>query len=118
MVLVDTAAWVDFFRSGDDRLSALLSNGQVVSHPYVIGELALGHLSNRNEILMLLRELPSCGGDVELDFEQFVLENELIGKGVGFVDCSLLMACIEAGCQIWTVDKRLKKVAKQLGVLL
>jgi hypothetical protein len=60
MVLVDTSVWVSHLREGDDRLSALLGEGVVCCHPFVIGELACGNLQNRIEILSLLRALPKA----------------------------------------------------------
>lgn len=52
MVLVDTSVWIDHLRQGEARLSKLLDEGEVVIHPFVIGELACGNLKNRNEILL------------------------------------------------------------------
>jgi len=58
MILVDTSVWIDHFRSHDNDLAALLNSCQVLMHPYVLGELACGNLSNRVEILRLLAALP------------------------------------------------------------
>lgn len=68
MTLVDTSVWIDHFRVGDRKLTALLQDGQVLAHPWVIGELALGHLSRRSEIIGLLRNLPHAkdATDVEV----------------------------------------------------
>ena len=41
MILVDSSVWIDHLRRGDARLAELLSAGQVLPHPFVIGELAL-----------------------------------------------------------------------------
>ena len=58
MILVDTSIWIDHLRTGNPMLAALLQHGQVLGHPFVLGELALGNLARRNEILGLLRNLP------------------------------------------------------------
>ena len=60
MILVDTSVWVDHFRRGDQPLADLLSNGRVWMHPFVRGELALGNLKPRAEILQLLSDLPQA----------------------------------------------------------
>ena len=60
MILVDTSVWVDHLRDGEVRLAEALNLGQVVIHPFVIGELACGNLSNRGEILRLLNNLPAA----------------------------------------------------------
>ena len=51
MVLVDTSVWIDHLRNDNGRLAALLPAAQVVVHPFVIGELALGTLRRRAAVL-------------------------------------------------------------------
>lgn len=58
MILVDTSVWVDHLRAGVEDLAALLNNSQVLMHPFVLGELACGNLRNRDELLVLLKDLP------------------------------------------------------------
>jgi len=72
MVLVDTSIWVCHFRKGNPHLASLLSDGEVVCHPSVVGELACGDIKNREEILSLLQALPmaetaehKCGRPIE-----------------------------------------------------
>lgn len=60
MILVDTSVWIDHLRAGDSRLVALLQNDLVLTHPWVVGEIALGHLSPRGEILGLFHNLPQA----------------------------------------------------------
>ncbi len=43
MILVDTSVWVSHFREGNAGLATLLTNGEVVCHPFIIGELACGN---------------------------------------------------------------------------
>ena len=57
MILVDTSIWIDHLRWHDETLARLLNDGQVLTHPFVMGELALGSLSNRNELLSALHAL-------------------------------------------------------------
>ena len=52
MVLVDTSVWVSHLRDGNVGLENLLNDGEVVCHPFIIGERACGNLKNRQEILM------------------------------------------------------------------
>ena len=40
MTLVDTSVWIDHLRRGDAELAALLEEGMVLVHPFVIGEIA------------------------------------------------------------------------------
>jgi predicted nucleic acid-binding protein len=107
--------WVDHLRKSDVRLAQLLDIGRVLCHPFIISELACGNLKNRLEILHALQDLPSAP---ILDFDEymrFIDRNQLPGMGIGFVDVHLLASARLADAAIWTVDKRLKKVALKLG---
>ena len=82
----------------------------------IIGELACGNLKNRNEILSLLRALPMAP---EVDYDEaldFIELNNLMGKGIGFIDVVLLASSRLAELPIWTNDKRLKEAAQGLCI--
>ena len=114
MVLVDTSIWVTHLRQGTRRLEKLLMDAEVMCHPFIIGELACGNLKNRNEIISLLQSLPMTP-TIEFDEFLFFLDrNDLMGKGVGFVDVHLLASAQLIGVLLWTADKRLKSAADQL----
>ena len=117
MVLVDTSIWVDHFRSGNTRLSALLNDGDAVIQPFIIGELACGNLKNRKQIISLLHALPQIkkADDDEVLF--FIEKHKLMGLGIGLVDCHLLASCKLSKTTILTKDKRLHDAAKQLKLL-
>lgn len=115
MILVDTSVWVDHLRAGDEGLIALLGENRVVTHPFVIGELACGNLRNRPEVMRLLQDLPRTpvAGDDEVLF--FIERHELMGRGIGYIDAHLLAATTLADpARLWTRDKRLAKVASDL----
>jgi predicted nucleic acid-binding protein len=59
MILVDSAIWMDHFRQPDERLKYYLLEERVVTHPHIIGEVSLGYLKNRRQILDLLYNLTS-----------------------------------------------------------
>ena len=54
MIFADTSIWIDHLRAGNLQLRQRLGQGQVVIHPSVIGELALGSFKERSKALMLL----------------------------------------------------------------
>jgi len=115
VILVDTSVWIDHLRVGDPKLGSLLQNGQVLTHPCVIGELALGQLSHRSEILGLLRNLPHAQTATDAEVLNLVENRHLFGLGIGYVDAHLLAATLlTAGAGLWTRDKRLAAVAAQL----
>ena len=117
MILVDTSVWIEHFRKGNARLSSLLSNAVVLVHPFVIGELACGNLNNRNRILNLLDDLPASRVAHDREVLFLIEHNNLMGRGVGYIDAHLLASVsLTSGASLWTVDRRLKDVAGQLGM--
>ena len=116
MVLVDTSVWVEHFRKGEPKLRDLLNQGEVVCHPFVIGELACGHLRSREQILSLLRALPSAALVEPEEILFFIEERKLAGLGLGLIDIYLLASCLISRVKLWTQDKRLKSVAAKLGI--
>ena len=116
MILVDTSVWVNHFRSSNHRLCELLSDGQVVTHPFILGELACGNLRNRDEILSLLQSLPMAPTITIDEFLYFVEQNQLMSKGIGFVDVHLLASAKLAAIPLWTLDRKLNSAAKRLAI--
>ena len=117
MILVDTSVWSDHLRIGDPRLTALLQKSQVLAHPWVIGELALGQLSGRSEILGLLGNLPQAKTATEAEVMTLVGTQRLFGLGIGYVDAHLLAATLlTTDASLWTRDKRLAAAAADLGI--
>jgi hypothetical protein len=117
MILVDTSVWVDHLRRRDETLAQLLTQGQVYIHPMIIGELACGHLQNREQLIVLWQNLPRSVEASHKEAMLFVESHQLMGKGIGFVDVHLLASTrLTANTQLWTRDKRLAGVAQSLGV--
>jgi len=116
MILVDTSVWVDHLRRGKAGLEAPLSEGQVLCHPFIVGELACGKLKNRSEILALLRTLPAVRVADEEEVLLFIERHRLMGKGLGYIDAHLLTSSHLSHAPLWTVDKRLDHAAAVLGI--
>lgn len=117
MILVDTSVWIDHLRNGEENLIDLLNGCQVLAHPFVTGELACGNLNNRANVLSLLRDIPQSPVATHKEALFFIEQNELMGRGIGFVDVHLLAATALAGsAHLWTRDKRLAQVADDLNL--
>ncbi|MBI2994823.1 MAG: type II toxin-antitoxin system VapC family toxin [Gammaproteobacteria bacterium] len=115
MILVDTSVWVDHLRTGAPSLSAALDQGQVLTHPFVIGELACGNLKNRREVLRLLGEIPAAPVATDTEALDFIERRALMGQGLGHIDIHLLASVVLAGtARLWTRDKRLGAAAADL----
>jgi hypothetical protein len=116
VILVDTSVWVDHLRSGEPALVALLGTGRVLTHPFIIGELACGNLRNRVEVLSRLRGLPGALAVTDEEALFFIDRHRLMGRGIGYVDVHLLAAVTLLGdARLWTRDKRLAAIASALG---
>jgi len=117
VILVDTSIWIDFLRRGDERLADLLDRSAVLGHPCVTGELALGNLRNRDEILSLLRDLPQALVAEHGEVLHLINDHRLHGHGIGYIDAHLLAATrLTPDARLWTRDKRLAALAERLAV--
>jgi len=116
MILVDTSVWVRHLREGDPDLERLLNNGEVMCHPFIVGELACGNLGNRQEILSLLQLLPQAPQAKHEEVLRFIEQNHLMGKGLGYIDVHLSASAVLTGVPMWTCDKRLNKANEELGI--
>lgn len=117
MILVDTSVWVDHLRRGDIVLASLLQSCQVLVHPFVIGELALGGLRPDTQALALLQALPEASVATDPEVLLLIATHNLSGRGIGYVDAHLLAAArLTPGASLWTRDKRLQTAAAHLNV--
>jgi predicted nucleic acid-binding protein len=116
LILVDTSVWVDHLRRGDAELEAWLEAGEVLSHPFVIGELAVGNLRHREALLRHLQRLPPCSVAAPAEVLTFISRQRLHGLGLGYVDAALLAAVrLTPGTTLRTRDRRLQAVADRLA---
>jgi predicted nucleic acid-binding protein len=116
VILVDTSVWVDHLRRGEPALVALLERGDVLVHPFVVGELACGNLSNRTELLELLQQLPASTVAEHAEVMGFIEARRLYGRGIGYVDAHLLASAAMDQAPLWTRDQRLRDAASGLSL--
>ena len=115
MILADTSVWIEYLRRGEPRLNAALDMGEVLIHPLIIGELAMGNLRQRGSLLATLAALPQAIVAQHEEVVAFIEGESLFGRGVGFVDASLLAATrLTPGARLWTLDRRLRETAESL----
>ena len=114
MILVDTSVWIGHWRTAQVLLQKILEDEQVLMHPFVIGELACGQMKNRKEIIALLHALPQArkADDDEILF--FIERHHLMGRGLGLIDMHLLATAHIEAARLWTTDKKLHAVAREL----
>lgn len=117
VILADTSIWIDHFRSGDEELRQRLEQGQIVMHPFIIAELALGSLEGRTKTLALLDLLPQVRMAQLHEVRHTIEARGLHSRGIGLVDAHLIASVfINPPTLLWTRDKQLRKVAEDLAI--
>jgi len=117
MLLADTSIWIDHFRRSDFRLAQFLEQGDVAMHPFVIGELLLGHVPKIAEMIDDLNTLPKAVVASADEVLKFIADRKLSRSGIGYVDAHLLAAAaLTPETLIWTRDKRLRAAAQSLSL--
>ena len=117
MILADTSIWIDHLRAGNKEMGKLLNQGDIVIHPWIIAELALGSLRERAKTLALLDFLPQVR-EAQLSEVRVMIEaRRLYNLGIGLTDAQLIASVfINSPTLLWTRDKRLRKAAEGLGI--
>jgi len=116
LILATSAIWAGHLRHGDPVLARRLEAGTVLSHPLVIGELAMGQLRHREIILDSLRALPAAVIASDAEVIDFIEREGLYGQSLGYVDAHLLAATrLTPRARLWSRDARLREVATRMG---
>jgi predicted nucleic acid-binding protein len=117
VILVDASVWINHLRAADERLAALLAGHEVLGHPFVAGEVALGYLRQRDIIMRSLHRLPQAVVASDREVLRLIDEERLYGRGIGYIDAHLLAAArLTAEARLWTRDGRLQRVAAERGL--
>ena len=115
MILIDTPIWIDHLRSGDKALAHALGERRVLTHPSVIGEIALGNLRQRALVMTLLQRLPTARVATNDEALAFIEAQKLTGTGIGLIDAHLLASVkLTPGAKLWTRDRRLHEIAARM----
>lgn len=117
MILVDTSVWIDHFRGRLSSLQPRLDQGEIMIHPFVIGELLLSGVNRRPDAVAELRQLPLSPTPRADETEALIISESLDGRGVGYVDTVILTAVrLQPGARLWTQDRKLRAVAAEMSV--
>lgn len=107
MLLVDTSVWIEFLRKGYGPLDVALAERKVVTHPFVVGELACGGLRAGHEVRRLLQRLPTVDEATHDEVMELLERRRLFGSGIGWIDAHLLASTLISGARLLTLDKSL-----------
>ncbi|HEX6440909.1 MAG TPA: PIN domain-containing protein [Stellaceae bacterium] len=117
MILADSSVWINHLRAADERLTALLNIREILGHPFVVGEVALGHLTRRAAFLRDLRDLPQSAVATDDEVMDLIERERLFRRGIGYVDAHLLAAVrLSPDTKLWTADRSLQRIAVELGL--
>jgi len=117
MILADTSVWVDHFRKRDAALSRELQRNNISIHPFIITELVLGNLPDRQNAMSSLDRLPMVKVAQVHEVRRLIETHSLFQRGIGFVDAHLIASTlITPHTVLWSRDRRLQDVAGTLGL--
>ena len=115
MTLVDTSVWIQHLRHGSNDLRRLLGEGGVLCHPFIVGELSCGNIKNRFEVINLLQSLPAVLVAEHDEVMQFLHDNKLSGRGLGWIDLHLLASASLSRASFWTMDRALQRALDEIS---
>jgi predicted nucleic acid-binding protein len=117
VILADTSVWIDHLRAGNTEMSSNLDRGQIVIHPFIIAELALGSLHQRGKTLALLDHLPKVRMAQLNEVRVMIEARRLYSVGIGLTDAHLVASVfLNPSTLLWTRDKQLRGVAIRFGI--
>jgi predicted nucleic acid-binding protein len=117
LILADTSVWIDHFRAGNKEMQKALSQGEILTHPWIVAELALGSLRDRKKTLELLDVLPRVRVARTDELRLMIEARGLYSLGIGLTDAHLIASTfLTPPTLLWTKDHRLRKVAEALGL--
>lgn len=117
MILVDTSVWIDHLHKGQPDLIAALEREEVATHPFIIGELACGSITKRDEVLHLLSALPRVTIAADDEVLLVIDRHHLMGRGIGYIYAHLITSVmLTEEARLWTADKRLREIATGLRI--
>jgi predicted nucleic acid-binding protein len=117
VILVDTSVWIDHLRKSEAKLHDLLLNDEVVTHPLVRLELALGSIVNREKVLADIALLPHAATAGAEELFGLVELRRLYRRGIGITDIHLIASALfDKSISIWTRDRRLGEIAGEFGI--
>jgi predicted nucleic acid-binding protein len=117
VILADTTVWIDHFCTENAEMRKQLEKKNIVIHPYIVGELALRSLRERVKTLAWLDRLPRVPVAQLAEVRLMVEMCSLYSRGIGLTDAHLIASTlINPPTLLWTLDKRLSTVARELGI--
>jgi predicted nucleic acid-binding protein len=117
VLLVDTSIWIDHLRQTEPALEKALMAGDVLGHRFVLGEIAMGSLKDRQSVIEALQHLPQAQVAEDSEVLALVERSRLFAVGLGWIDAHLLASVLlTRDARLWTRDDRLWEAAERLSI--
>ena len=116
MIIPDTSVWIKYFRTENpytSRVRELMFDHEVLAISAAFGELIQGVRTKREyqTVIQIWEILP------KVDESEFFIQagikswrHKFVPQGIGLIDAYLLYGAEKTKSQLWTLDKKLKKV--------
>lgn len=119
MILVDSSVWISHLRRPLPPLSRQLKKGAVLTHPFILAELALANLRYADELLIPLACLPQAVIATDEQLLAFIRSHGLRALGLGYAEtCLLAAASLTPDATLWTQETHMRVVAEYLGLAM
>lgn len=119
MILVDSSIWIAHFRERNLELQRIIEDDLLLCYEAVIGELALGSLRDRANVIAFLSQQRQAPVASHLEIMTMIESHGLFSMGIGYTDAQLLASVLlERRASLWTGDKRLQATAEKCGASL
>lgn len=124
-VLVDTSAWIDYFRGQEPlhgMVAALLEENRICCLGLILAELLQGAKGEKERLA--LRDFPDIFPFVEDSVALWIKAGELSaqlrsrGKTLGLADCFIAVAAKEREVSVLTNDRHFDWLSEAVGVTL
>lgn len=119
MVLVDTSVWIRFLGNRSpyvQEMDRLLALDEVAGHELVYGELLVGDIGGRRNVLQLYEQMHKVSSVSHREAVEFVRSRKLQGRGAGWIDIHLLASALVGRVYLWTADLHLAAIAGELNI--
>ena len=116
MIVIDTSVWIEFLRQNPlyaSKVDVLLENREVLAVEFIFGELLQGAKNKREKKIITdyWNTLPKCSQEnVWIEAGKYSSENKLFSKGIGLIDCAIIISAKKHHAKIWSLDKKLNDI--------
>lgn len=116
MTILDTSVWIEFLKRNPlffIPVKNLLERQQVLGLEWIFGELLQGAADKREKDIILSYEenIPKFDStNIWIEAGIYFSDERLYAKGVGLIDCAIIIAAQRTGSTIWSLDKKLNNV--------